>query len=131
MIDFDTSARVISPLADPAQASFAGIDSEGGTDIGSGVNAAIGELTKDSTDETKDRTGIVVLTDGLDGGSSLPGALAQAAALGIRVNFGFLSPPPTPSPRRRPTRASPRCRAHRRNCPTTCPRSSPPAAPTP
>ena len=98
VIDFDDSARVISPLADPAQASFAGIDSEGGTDIGSGVNAAIGELTKDGEGETKDRTGIVVLTDGLDGGSSLPGALAQAASLGIRVNFGFLSPPANPVP---------------------------------
>lgn len=95
VIDFDSSARVVSPLADPGQASFAGIDSEGGTNIGSGVSAAINELTRDPNDEpTKDRTGIVVLTDGMDSApEALQAALAQAATLGIRVSFGFLSPP--------------------------------------
>ena len=96
VVDFDNSARLVSPLADPDAASFAGIDSAGGTDIGSGVSLAIAELTKDPAATVKDRSGIVVLTDGLDGGTSLPGALAQAAALGIRVNFGFLSPPEAP-----------------------------------
>ena len=97
VVDFDTSARLLSSLADPPAAVFAGIDSEGGTDIGSGVSVAIGELTKDPAIDPKERSGIVVLTDGQDGGSSLPGALAQAQALGIRVSFGFLSPPPPPT----------------------------------
>ena len=79
VVDFDTSARLLSSLADPPAAVFAGIDSEGGTDIGSGVSVAIGELTKDPAIDPKERSGIVVLTDGQDGGSSLPGALAQAA----------------------------------------------------
>jgi hypothetical protein len=96
VVDFDTAAKLVSPLADPSAASFAGIDSAGGTDIGAGVSLAIAELTKDPSAVVKDRSGIVVLTDGLDGGTSLPGALAQAAALGIRVNFGFLSPPAPP-----------------------------------
>ncbi len=107
VVDFDTSARLVSPMADPSQASFAGIDSSGGTDIGAGVSTAIAELTKDPAQPVKDRAGIVVLTDGLDGGSSLPGALAQAASLGIRVNFGFLSPPEVPVP----ARQSPRTKA--------------------
>ncbi len=95
VVQFDTSASVISPLADPSLANFAGIDSEGGTDIGAGVSLAISLLTADPNAPVKDRTGIVVLTDGEDGGNSLPGALGQAAALGIRVNFGFLSAPGT------------------------------------
>jgi hypothetical protein len=97
VVDFDDSARLVSPLADPDAASFAGIDSSGGTDIGRGVGLAIAELTKDPAAPVRDRSGIVVLTDGLDGGTSLPGALARAATLGIRVNFGFLSPPAVPA----------------------------------
>jgi hypothetical protein len=95
-VDFDDTARLLSPLGDPPATSFAGIDSSGGTDIGAGVSVAIGELTKDPAIDPRARSGIVVLTDGQDGGTSLPGALAQAAALGIRVSFGFLSPPPVP-----------------------------------
>jgi hypothetical protein len=95
-VDFDDSAQLLSPLGDPSRTSFAGIDSSGGTDIGSGVSLAITELTKDPAVDPRDRGGIVVLTDGQDGGSSLPGALADAAAKGIRVSFGFLSPPPNP-----------------------------------
>jgi hypothetical protein len=97
-VDFDDSARLISPLGDPSRTSFAGIDSDGGTDIGAGVSVAIQELTTDPQVDPRDRGGIVVLTDGQDGGSSLPGALAQAQSLGIRVSFGFLSPPANPVP---------------------------------
>ena len=99
VIDFDDGARVISPLADPSLASFAGIDSDGGTNIASGVNLGIDELTRDPSDPTGSRAGIVVLTDGEDSDlSALTTAINRATALGIRVNFGFLSPPSNPVP---------------------------------
>ena len=98
VVDFDTSAAVISPLADPSVASFAGIDASGGTNIGSGVSAALGALTADAN-EVRDRAGIVVLTDGMDNSpGGLESALATAQSLGIRVSFGFLAPPPNPVP---------------------------------
>lgn len=94
VIDFDDSARVISPLDDPSKASFAGIDANGGTLIASGVSAGISELTKDTPDETKDHSGIVVLTDGQDSNvQALVNEVNRAGSLGIRVSFGFLSPP--------------------------------------
>lgn len=96
-VDFDDSARVISALGDPDAASFAGIDSSGGTNIGSGVNLAIGELTRDPADPTANRAGIVVLTDGEDSDrAALIAAIGRATSLGIRVSFGFLSPPTNP-----------------------------------
>ncbi len=105
VVDFDTSATVISPLADPSAASFAGIDASGGTDIGSGVAAALGVLTADAN-EVRDRAGIVVLTDGMDNSpGGLASALSTAQSLGIRVSFGFLAPPPNPVPAVRAARA--------------------------
>jgi hypothetical protein len=102
VIDFDDSARVVYPLGDPASISFDGIDAVGGTLIGSGVGLAIHELTKDTTETTHDRTGIIVLTDGQDSDNSvLAAALDLAFRLGIRVSFGFLSPPANPVIRRR------------------------------
>ncbi len=96
VIDFDSSATVLSPLADPSAASFGGIDASGGTNIGSGVQAALGVLTADAN-EVRNRAGIVVLTDGMDNSpGALGSALATAASLGIRVSFGFLAPPPNP-----------------------------------
>ena len=98
VVDFDSSAAVISPLVDPSAASFAGIDASGGTNIGSGVSAALGVLTADGN-EVRDRAGIVVLTDGMDNSpGGLEAALASAQSLGIRVSFGFLAPPPNPVP---------------------------------
>jgi Ca2+-binding RTX toxin-like protein len=98
VVDFDSSASVISPLADPSAASFAGIDASGGTNIGSGVAAALDVLTADAN-EVRDRAGIVVLTDGMDNSpGGLESALATAQSLGIRVSFGFLAPPPNPVP---------------------------------
>jgi len=96
VVDFDGSARVIYPLGDPSRASF-DIDSSGDTFIAGGVAAAIGELTKDPNDPTADRTGIVVLTDGEDSDIfALVGQINRAQSLGIRVAFGFLSPPANP-----------------------------------
>ncbi|MGE0025607.1 MAG: VWA domain-containing protein [Thermoleophilia bacterium] len=97
VIDFDDGARVVTPLGDPDAASFAGIDSSGGTNIGSGVTLAIDELTRDPADPTVNRAGIVVLTDGEDSDrSALIAAINRAASLRIRVSLGFLAPPANP-----------------------------------
>ncbi|KAL8422241.1 hypothetical protein RB596_002834 [Gaeumannomyces avenae] len=95
VVDFDSSARVIYPLGDPAQAgsSFDKIDSSGGTFIADGVKKATAELTKPGNDPTADRSGIVVLTDGEDSDTKgLIAAIEAARAAGIRVSFGFLAP---------------------------------------
>lgn len=96
VIDFDDGARIVSALGDPDAASFAGIDSSGGTDIGAGVTLAIEELTRDPADPTANRAGIVVLTDGESDRAALIGAINRATSLGIRVSFGFLAPPANP-----------------------------------
>lgn len=101
VIDFDSSAQVVSPLADPSQADFSSIDSSGGTNIGSGVDLAIDELTRDGN-PVRDRVAIAVLTDGEDGApAALVTALKRARRLGIRVEFGFLSPPTLPASAKR------------------------------
>jgi von Willebrand factor type A domain len=66
VIDFDTSARIVYPLEDPAGARFDGIDSSGGTNIASGISAAIDELVKNTEYPTFWKSGIVVFTDGID-----------------------------------------------------------------
>jgi hypothetical protein len=107
VIAFDENARVVYPLGDPASASFAGIGADGGTFIAGGVSLAIDELTKDTTDPTQDHTGIIVFTDGQDSDiSDLLGQLDRATQLGIRVSFGFLSPPLNPVTRRRMRRSN-------------------------
>lgn len=93
VVDFDSSARVIYPLGDPSQASFAGIDSSGDTDIASGIGASIGELSSKASGKLKDHAGILVLTDGDDPNpAAVKAQLSRAQGLGIRVNWGFLSP---------------------------------------
>jgi hypothetical protein len=100
VIDFDSRARVVSPLADPSQAKFDGIDSSGDTNIGAGVNLALDELARNGN-KVRDRAGVVVLTDGQDGNPAvLTKALERARGLGVRVQFGFLSPPRSPLHRR-------------------------------
>lgn len=93
VIDFDSYAVVLSPLGDPANATFKGIDSVGGTYIADGVRTAIDELTKNKSGSTAHRTGIVVLTDGQDFSiDELVDQLTRARNESIRVAFGFLSP---------------------------------------
>lgn len=107
VIDFDTSARVVYPLGDPASASFDGIDSDGGTFIAGGVTLAIQELAKDTTDPTQDHAGIIVFTDGQDSDiGALVATVDDATSKGIRVSFGFLSPPPNPVIRRTKRRST-------------------------
>jgi hypothetical protein len=106
VISFTDSAEVLYPIGDPAQASFAGVGADGGTYIAGGVALAIAQLTKDTQDPTEDHAGIVVFTDGQDSDiSDLLAELGRAARLGIRVSFGFLSPPPTAITRRHKKRS--------------------------
>lgn len=94
VIDFDSSASVLFPPGDPDAAipSIAGIDSSGGTFIAGGITTTLGAMTP--LGPPVDRSGIVVLTDGEDSDvSALTAAIAGAAARGVRVSFGFLSPP--------------------------------------
>jgi hypothetical protein len=112
VIDFDTSARVVYPLGDPVSVSFDGIDSSGGTLIGSGVVLGMEQITEGSTEPNQDNAGIVVLTDGQDSNFAvLAGALDLAFQYGIRVNFGFLSPPANPVPVANPVPNARRLRA--------------------
>lgn len=105
VIDFDTSARVVYPLGDPASATFDGIDSSGGTNIASGVSAAIDEITSNTVYPTFWHSGIVLLTDGQDFNRlALLAQIARALTNGIRFSQGFLSPPLSPVPGRRSIR---------------------------
>lgn len=101
VISFESSASLLSPLADPSAASFAGIGAFGGTCIACGVSAASSLLIEGNAGEEPpyDRDGIVVLTDGEDEDvGAIIAAIDAAAAVGIRTSIGFLSPPPSPVP---------------------------------
>lgn len=98
VVEFSSASDVLYSLGDPSGANSI-IDSitlSGGTAIGTGIQAAIEELTAPGNDPTANRTGIVVLTDGQDdppSGKALTISETQrAASLGIRVSFGFLTP---------------------------------------
>lgn len=104
VIDFDDSAKVIYPMGDPEGAAgvFNKIDSLGGTDIGAGISAGIDEIMKEEPGLFAKRGGIIVLTDGEDNSPlNQITQLARAKLNGIRVNYGFLSPPPNPVPGKR------------------------------
>ncbi|KAH7128164.1 von Willebrand factor type A domain-containing protein [Dendryphion nanum] len=95
VIDFDDVAKLDYPLGDPGNASSSidKISRSGGTFIAGGVKMAIQQLTADGTGGTKDRSGIVVFTDGQDSSQTLLiDQINKAASEGIRVSFGFLSP---------------------------------------
>jgi hypothetical protein len=101
IIDFDSIARVSYPLGPPSGATYGGIDSSGGTSIASGINLALDTLTFDNNNATHARSGIVVLTDGMDGSGAQYGqAVQRAADLGIRLSQGFLNPPAVPVAKR-------------------------------
>jgi hypothetical protein len=94
VIDFDSSASVLYPPGDPDAAipSIAGIDASGGTFIAGGITTTLGSMTP--LGPPADRSGIVVLTDGEDSDvAALTAAIGNATARGVRVSFGFLSPP--------------------------------------
>ncbi|KAK4106676.1 hypothetical protein N658DRAFT_461485 [Parathielavia hyrcaniae] len=97
VVEFSYSADVLYPLGDPsgAESSIDGIVAGGGTFIGGGISAALDELTTSSSGATADRTGILVLTDGVDDPSYLITdtieSIERAIELGVRVSFGFLA----------------------------------------
>ncbi|PSN67720.1 hypothetical protein BS50DRAFT_347821 [Corynespora cassiicola Philippines] len=104
VVDFDTSATILYPMGDPdgAKSTFTGIDSSGGTSIGSGIAAGIDEIMKDEPGSFTNRSGIVVLTDGMDQSPSYQlTQLARAKSNGIRISAGFLSPVDVPIPPKR------------------------------
>ncbi|KAF9768434.1 hypothetical protein IL306_014274 [Fusarium sp. DS 682] len=101
VVEFNTQATLLYQLGDPGKAdsSFSKIGSEGGTSIARQVGVAKGieELTKSGHGTTKDRSGIIILTDGEDSDvDALIKQIEKADSLGIRVSFGFLAPPETP-----------------------------------
>ncbi|KAK3370427.1 hypothetical protein B0H63DRAFT_422217 [Podospora didyma] len=97
IVQFSDTAEVLYPLGDPSGAGskIDGIPADGGTFIGGGITAAVDELSKAGTGATPGRTGILVLTDGVDDPIDLAtdtvAAIDKARQLGIRVSFGFLS----------------------------------------
>lgn len=97
VVDFASNGRLLYPLGDPsgANADIGSITPRGGTAIGTGVEAAIEELTKPGNDPTANRTGIIVFTDGEDDpASGITFTIEQvqrAVELGIRISFGFLT----------------------------------------
>jgi Mg-chelatase subunit ChlD len=94
VVDFSSDAQVLYPLGDPSGAGIVigSITLGGGTNIYTGIEAAIAELTKPGNDPTANRTGIVVLTDGRDDSAARTIEEARrAVGLGIRLSYGFLS----------------------------------------
>lgn len=94
VISFDTTAETVFAPGDPgdpsADQAIAAIPASGGTNIGSGILEAIDNIAAMSG-STKDRSAIVVYTDGSDSSTTkLVSAIKNATALGIRVSFGFL-----------------------------------------
>jgi len=87
VIDFDGTAKVISPLDDPSKATLAGIDSSGGTSIATGISTSINELSSKAPGKLTDRAGLLVLTDGDDPSpAAVKAQLAREKGLGIRVS---------------------------------------------
>lgn len=94
VVSFDSAAETVFAPGDPgdpsADQAIAAIPASGGTNIGSGILEAIDNIAAMSG-PTKDRSAIVVYTDGSDSSTTkLVSAIKNATALGIRVSFGFL-----------------------------------------
>ncbi|KAK0657153.1 hypothetical protein B0T16DRAFT_53178 [Cercophora newfieldiana] len=94
VVDFSSTALTVFGPGDPgdpkANQAITDISIKGGTFIAGGVLEAIEQIKKMSG-ETKDRSAIVVYTDGEDSSTTrLVDAIRNATALGIRVSFGFL-----------------------------------------
>ncbi|KAK3329515.1 hypothetical protein B0H66DRAFT_28350 [Apodospora peruviana] len=94
VIGFDDTAYTVFGPGDPgdpeADKELSLIVASGGTYIAGGVLQAIDQIGKMSGD-TKERSAIVVFTDGSDSSTdTLVDAIKQATSLGIRVSFGFL-----------------------------------------
>ncbi|KAK4191783.1 von Willebrand factor type A domain-containing protein [Podospora australis] len=94
VVGFDTEAYTVFTPGDPgdpkAAAAISSIDITGGTYIAGGVIEAMGHIANMSG-PTKDRSAIVVFTDGEDADTGeLVEAINNATSQGIRVSFGYL-----------------------------------------
>ncbi|KAK4170357.1 von Willebrand factor type A domain-containing protein [Cladorrhinum sp. PSN259] len=94
VVAFDTEADTVFGPGDPgdpaADAAISGIKIRGGTYIAGGVYMAMNHIAAMSG-ETKDRSAIVVFTDGSDYDTAeLVNAINNATSQGIRVSFGYL-----------------------------------------
>lgn len=98
VVDFSSEGdvRVLAPLEDPmlANATFSQVNVRNGTFIGGGIMQAMQEIVQGSG-ETRDKSALVVLTDGVDNTISEVDrtieAITAAGDAGIRVHFGFLN----------------------------------------
>ncbi|KAF2252170.1 hypothetical protein BU26DRAFT_516856 [Trematosphaeria pertusa] len=98
VIDFNDEASVIYDLGNPGSAAnevIANIMPDGGTWIGEGVRAAVEELSKPGSGETSGRSGIIILTDGVDDPSDRATQTIEeikaAGEKGIRVSMGYMA----------------------------------------
>ncbi|KAK4229683.1 von Willebrand factor type A domain-containing protein [Podospora fimiseda] len=94
VVAFDSFAETVFGPGDPgdpaANAAIADIKIRGGTYIAEGVYTAMNHIAAMSG-ETKDRSAIVVFTDGSDSDTAeLVSAITNATSQGIRVSFGYL-----------------------------------------
>ncbi|KAF2677114.1 hypothetical protein K458DRAFT_350934, partial [Lentithecium fluviatile CBS 122367] len=98
VIDFNEEATVDYELGDPSQAADDAIKQlssvGGGTFIGGGVKKAVEELSKSGSGGTSGRSGIIILTDGVDdpsdGTPKTVDEIMAAANQGIRVSMGYM-----------------------------------------
>jgi uncharacterized repeat protein (TIGR01451 family) len=97
-IDFDSSTRILSELADPNEVIpvFDEIDSSGGTNIAAGINTATTMLANynDEVSSLDNKMALAVLTDGENNSGPIPviKAIMNARLKGIRVHYGHLQP---------------------------------------
>ncbi|KAK3984375.1 hypothetical protein QBC44DRAFT_337043 [Cladorrhinum sp. PSN332] len=94
VVAFDSEAETVFGPGDPgdpaANAAIADIKIRGGTYIADGVYKAMDHIAAMSG-QTKDRSAIVVFTDGSDSDTAeLVSAINNATSQGIRVSFGYL-----------------------------------------
>lgn len=107
VISFNEEATTLYDLGDPSGAIsvFDSIMYEGNTIISRGISNAIEKVSAIGHDPTANRSGIIVLTDGVDEVNSVQSPelvnatiaeIELSAKLGIRVSFGFLKTGDTP-----------------------------------
>ncbi|KAK3393683.1 hypothetical protein B0H63DRAFT_458816 [Podospora didyma] len=95
VVGFDSYPYTLFPPGNPgdpkADEAISSIVASGGTYIAGGVETATQWFQNSTLGVIKDRSAIVVFTDGEDSNTAkLVSAINNATALGIRVSFGFL-----------------------------------------
>lgn len=98
VVDFSSEGddRLLYPLGDPsgADAAIDQVNVRDNTFIGGGIIVATKEITKAGSGDTKGKSALVVLTDGVDNTDDEVNqtiqSIVDAGKQGIRVHFGFL-----------------------------------------